>query len=152
MHTLHCGCPSSHLTRRMSAESQLGREMSHSPFRLCTQQKEIQINKLPCFAGKKKGSLTRHVLESISWGSLIRSQLTYQQPVRDRGGRRIRGGAIRPLSALLKASANKSSLGAMIGSRRGGFPETLLRRFCITRLVTVIRLTGYLEGDTIRDQ
>jgi hypothetical protein len=38
----------------MSAESQLGREMSHSPFRLCTQQKEIQINKLPCFAKKNK--------------------------------------------------------------------------------------------------
>lgn len=39
----------------------------------------------------------------------------------------------------LASSAKRSSLGAMMGKRSGGFPETLLRRFCITTL-TVIRL------------
>lgn len=29
-----------------------------------------------------------------------------------------------------------------MGNRKGGFPEALLRRFCITRVATVIRLTG----------
>lgn len=41
----------------------------------------------------------------------------------------------------LANSANTSSLGAMIGNRSGGFPEILLRRFCITRL-TVMELWG----------
>jgi hypothetical protein len=54
----------------------------------------------------------------------------------------MRGGAIRPLSNLL----GESSLGAMMGSRSGRFPEAWARRFCITVLVTVIRLTGCLEG------
>jgi hypothetical protein len=35
-------------------------------------------------------------------------------------------------------------LGAMMGSRSGRFPEAWARRFCITVLVTVIRLTGCL--------
>lgn len=61
---------------------------------------------------------------------------THQQPVRDRGGRRMRGGAI---ESDLASSTNRSSFGAMIGNRNGGLPETLLRRFCITRL-TVMRL------------
>lgn len=65
--------------------------------------------------------------------------ITYQQPVRDRGGRRMRGGAINAFSDLAKASKS-SSLGAIMGKRRGGFPETLLRLFCMTRLVAVIRL------------
>lgn len=50
----------------------------------------------------------------------------------------MRGGAIKVFSDLAKAS-KRSSLGAMMGNRRGGFPETLLRLFCMTRLV-VIRL------------
>lgn len=33
-----------------------------------------------------------------------------------------------------------------MGSRRGRFPEAWPRRFCITKLVTVIRLTGGLAG------
>jgi hypothetical protein len=53
----------------------------------------------------------------------------------------MRGGAIN-LSDLAR-SAKRSSLGAMMGNRNGGFPELLLRRFCITKLVTVIR---YYEG------
>jgi hypothetical protein len=51
----------------------------------------------------------------------------------------MRGGAIN-LSDLARP-AKRSSLGAIIGNRNGGFPETLLRRFCITKLVTVIRLS-----------
>lgn len=51
----------------------------------------------------------------------------------------MRGGAINAFSDLAKAS-KRSSLGAMMGNRRGGFPETLLRLFCMTRLVAVIRL------------
>ena len=50
----------------------------------------------------------------------------------------MRGGAINAFSDLAKAS-KRSSLGAMMGNRRGGFPETLLRLFCMTRLVAVIR-------------
>lgn len=55
----------------------------------------------------------------------------------------MRGGATRPFSGLPSA---KSSFGAIMGSRRGRFPEAWPRRFCITRLVTVIRLTGGLAG------
>lgn len=51
----------------------------------------------------------------------------------------MRGGAINAFSDLAKASKS-SSLGAMMGNRRGGFPEALLRLFCMTRLVAVIRL------------
>lgn len=52
----------------------------------------------------------------------------------------MRGGAMRPFSNF----PTDSSLGAMMGSRSGRFPEAWARRFCITRLVTVIRLTGCL--------
>lgn len=56
----------------------------------------------------------------------------------------MRGGATSPaFSALM--SATTFSLGAMMGSRRGDLPEALLRRFCITKLVTVIRLIGCLR-------
>jgi hypothetical protein len=48
----------------------------------------------------------------------------------------MRGGAIRPFPGL---PSTGSSLGAMMGSRSGRF-EAWPRRFCITRLVTVIRL------------
>lgn len=86
--------------------------------------------------------LTRQVLEKVintKCNHLAEGE-TYQQPVLDRGGKRMRGGAMRPFSNLL----TDSSLGAMMGSRSGRFPEALARRFCITRLVTVIRLTGCL--------
>lgn len=49
----------------------------------------------------------------------------------------MRGGAIRPLSNL----TGVSSLGAIMGRRNGRFPGAWARRFCITVLVTVIRLT-----------
>jgi hypothetical protein len=52
----------------------------------------------------------------------------------------MRGGAM-VFSDLAKAS-KRSSFGAMMGNRKGGFPEALLRLFCMTRLVTVIRLYG----------
>lgn len=66
---------------------------------------------------------------------------TYQQPVRDRGGRRMRGGAIMLLSDL---PSRTSSFGAMTGRRSERLAEAWPRRFCITKLVTVIRLTGCL--------
>jgi len=45
---------------------------------------------------------------------------------------------------LLSNLPGASSLGAIMGSLKGRFPEAWPRRFCITRLVTVIRLTGRL--------
>jgi hypothetical protein len=61
----------------------------------------------------------------------------------------MRGGAIRPFPGL---PSTGSSLGAMMGSRSGRF-EAWPRRFCITRLVTVIRLTDACEAVWgIRDQ
>ena len=65
---------------------------------------------------------------------------TYQQPVLDRGGNRMRGGAIRPFSGFPVTS----SLGAIMGSRSERLPVAWPRRFCITTLVAVIRLTGCL--------
>lgn len=55
----------------------------------------------------------------------------------------MRGGAIRPCSGF---PSTGSSLGAMIGSRSGRLAEAWPRRFCITRLVIVIRLTGACEA------
>lgn len=55
----------------------------------------------------------------------------------------MRGSAIRPCSGF---PSTGSSLGAMIGSRSGRLAEAWPRRFCITRLVIVIRLTGACEG------
>ena len=49
----------------------------------------------------------------------------------------MRGGATKPFSGLPASS----SLGAIMGSRRGLLLEAWPRRFCITKLVTVIRLT-----------
>lgn len=49
----------------------------------------------------------------------------------------MRGGATKPFSGFPASS----SLGAMMGSRRGLLLEAWPRRFCITKLVTVIRLT-----------
>lgn len=51
---------------------------------------------------------------------------------------------------LFSDFASGSSLGAIMGSRSGRLAEAWPRRFCITRLVTVIRLTGAYEGWGIR--
>lgn len=48
----------------------------------------------------------------------------------------MRGGATKLFSGL---PATNSSLGAMMGRRNGRLPEAWPRRFCITRLVTVIK-------------
>lgn len=82
--------------------------------------------------------------EIVSRDRKRKSGQTYQQPVLERGGRRMRGAIKLTLSmALLKAVVSTiSSLGAMMGSRKVRFGEALVpRRFCITKLVAVIGLT-----------
>lgn len=146
MPTLHCGCPSSHLTGECWSATEFlqgTEEFENSPLRLCNTPKQPQS--IQChFEGKEENKT--HPTCPVEGSAQVVKVLwgwTYQQPVRDLGGKRMRGGAISPLSNL---PSTGSSLGAIMGSRRGRFAEAWPRRFCITKLVTVIRLTGCLRG------
>lgn len=121
-----------------------GQEFENSPLRLCNVRKEKpqSINRSSYFSfsiGGEPGTYpTRPIENALAIAELaIHGIKTYQQPVRDLGGKRMRGGAIRPFSNF---PSTGSSLGAIMGSRSGRLAEAWPRRFCITRLVVVIRL------------
>lgn len=71
---------------------------------------------------------------------------TYQQPERERGGkrRRERGTEVLINAGIERAelAAWMSSLGAMIGSRRGNCFLAEARRFDITKVRPVMRIAG----------